>query len=158
MSSFIRNCLTFLNGHYIVSSYQPRWRVWVLCFFADISLDQSVWPSWRTCSVTCLQFLKIYIFYLFIHESHTERRREKQPSCREPDVGLDPRTPGPRPEPKVDRCSTTEPPRHPRGWSFGEFSSVLPKCGNNATFSAVHISWPIKSVLKWSRRLGVGHC
>ena len=30
-------------------------------------------------------------FYLFIHERH--RQREKQAPCREPDVGLDPRTP-----------------------------------------------------------------
>ena len=28
-----------------------------------------------------------------------------------PDAGLDPRTPGSRPGPKADRCSTTEPPR-----------------------------------------------
>ena len=30
------------------------------------------------------------------------RLREKQAPCREPDVGLDPRTPGSRPEPKAD--------------------------------------------------------
>ena len=49
-------------------------------------------------------------FYLFIHDSHTERererqrhrQREKQAPCREPDVGLDPGSPGSRPEPKVD--------------------------------------------------------
>ena len=39
-------------------------------------------------------FLKI----LFIHGRHRERvaetQREKQAPCREPDVGLDPRTPG----------------------------------------------------------------
>ena len=34
-----------------------------------------------------------YIFNLFIHERHTQRgRQEKQAPCREPDVGLDPRT------------------------------------------------------------------
>ena len=38
--------------------------------------------------------------YLFIHDRHEERERqrhrqgEKQAPCREPDVGLDPRTPG----------------------------------------------------------------
>ena len=37
------------------------------------------------------------------------RQREKQAPCREPDVGLDPRTPGPRPEPKSD----TQPLSHP---------------------------------------------
>ena len=30
------------------------------------------------------------------------RQREKQAPCREPDVGLDPRTVGSRPEPKAD--------------------------------------------------------
>ena len=42
-------------------------------------------------------FFKIFI-YLFIHERHTERerhrQREKQAPCREPNVGLDPRSPG----------------------------------------------------------------
>ena len=42
-------------------------------------------------------------FYLFIHERQRERegqrqrQREKQAPCREPDVGLDPRTPGSHP-------------------------------------------------------------
>ena len=48
-------------------------------------------------------------FYLFIHERHREReskrqrhrQREKQAPCREPDVGLDPGSPGSRPELKV---------------------------------------------------------
>ena len=39
--------------------------------------------------------------YLFIHDRHIERwrhrQREKQAPCREPDVGLDPATPGSRP-------------------------------------------------------------
>ena len=46
------------------------------------------------------------IFYLFTHDRHRERQRhrqrEKQAPCREPDVGLDPRTPGLRPEPKAE--------------------------------------------------------
>ena len=33
-------------------------------------------------------------------ERQTHRQREKQGPCREPDVGLDPGTPGPLPEPK----------------------------------------------------------
>ena len=40
------------------------------------------------------------------------RQRENPAPCREPDMGLDPRTPGPRPEPKT-RCSTTESPSCP---------------------------------------------
>ena len=53
--------------------------------------------------IFCIIFLKI----LFIHERHRERerqrhrQREKQAPCREPDVGLDPRTPGSRPGPKA---------------------------------------------------------
>ena len=47
------------------------------------------------------------IFYLFIHErdTHTQRQRhgqrEKQAPLREPDVGLDPGTPGSCPGPKA---------------------------------------------------------
>ena len=58
-------------------------------------------------------------FCLFIHERHRERRRrprqrEKQPPCREPDMGLDPRTPGSQPEPKADAQPLSHPgaPRH----------------------------------------------
>ena len=50
-----------------------------------------------------LEFL--YIFKRLIPERHREgqghRQREKQPPCREPDAGLDPRTLGSRPEPKA---------------------------------------------------------
>ena len=35
-------------------------------------------------------------------ERQRHRQKEKQASCREPDVGLDPRTLASRPEPKVD--------------------------------------------------------
>ena len=39
-------------------------------------------------------------------DTHTQRQRhrqrEKQAPCREPDVGLDPGTPGSCPEPKAD--------------------------------------------------------
>ena len=47
-------------------------------------------------------FEKKYFIYLFIHERDIERerqrhrQREKQAPCREPDVGLDPRSPGSR--------------------------------------------------------------
>ena len=47
-------------------------------------------------------------FYPFIHERYTQRerqrhrQREKQAPCREPDVGLDPGTPGSHSEPKAD--------------------------------------------------------
>ena len=48
-------------------------------------------------------------FYLFIHERQRQRQREKQAPCGEPDVGLDPRTPGSCPELKAD----TQPLSHP---------------------------------------------
>ena len=45
-----------------------------------------------------LVFFFFLRFYLFIHENtqrgERERQREKQAPCREPDVGLDPRSPG----------------------------------------------------------------
>ena len=42
-------------------------------------------------------------------EAETYEEEEKQASCREPDGGLDPGTPGSCPEPKVD----TQPLSHP---------------------------------------------
>ena len=35
-------------------------------------------------------------------ERERHRQREKQVPCRDPDMGLDPRTSGSRPEPKAD--------------------------------------------------------
>ena len=64
-------------------------------------------------------FLKILLIYSWETQRETERQRhrqrEKQAPCREPDVGLDPRSPGSYPEPKTDAL-TTEPPRHP--WTY----------------------------------------
>ena len=42
--------------------------------------------------------------YLFMRntERQRHRQRKKQTPCGEPDVGLDPRTPGSQPEPKAD--------------------------------------------------------
>ena len=42
-------------------------------------------------------------------ERQGHRQRKKQDPCREPDVGLDPRSPGSRPEPKAD----AQPLNHP---------------------------------------------
>ena len=63
-------------------------------------------------------FLRLY---LFINKRHTHtqrgrdiRQREKQAPCRKPDVGLDPRTPGPYPELKAE----AEPLSHPGIPSF----------------------------------------
>ena len=51
--------------------------------------------------------LFFFNFYLFMivtereRERQRHRQREKQAPCREPDVGLDPGTPGSRPGPKA---------------------------------------------------------
>ena len=42
-------------------------------------------------------------------EKQRQRRREKQAPCREPNVGLNPRTQGSRPEPKADAQSLRNP-------------------------------------------------
>ena len=59
-------------------------------------------------------FLK-NIFFIYSWETHRERQRygqrEKQAPCREPNVGLDPGTPGSCPEPKED----AQPLSHPGG-------------------------------------------
>ena len=51
---------------------------------------------------------------LFMRDTHTHtqrhrhRQREKQASCREPDAGLDPRSPGSHPRPQVaPNCCAT---------------------------------------------------
>ena len=46
-------------------------------------------------------------FYLSTYErgGHRKRQREKQAPCGEPDVGLDPGTPGSHPEPRRPSCS-----------------------------------------------------
>ena len=48
-------------------------------------------------------FIKDFV-YLFMRERERERDRqkEKQAPCREPNVGLNPMTPGSHPEPKTD--------------------------------------------------------
>ena len=57
-----------------------------------------------TCVSSSFHFLKDFI-YLFMKDTHRERQRhrqrEKQAPCREPYVGLDPRTLGSHPEPKA---------------------------------------------------------
>ena len=42
-------------------------------------------------------------------ESQRHRKREKHAPCREPDVGLDPRTRGSCPEPKADAQPLSHP-------------------------------------------------
>ena len=62
-------------------------------------------PARNLSSVSRATRVIFFRFYLFIHERHTERQRprqrEEQVPCREPNMGLDPRTLGSRPEPKA---------------------------------------------------------
>ena len=69
-----------------------------------------------------------------MRDTHThteaETQRQKQALSREPDVGLDPRTPGSRPEPKADAQLLSHPgmPRKPfliLGWVKGWPAEVL---------------------------------
>ena len=65
------------------------------------------------CDNSFLKFIFIFLKILFIYSSHTHthththtqrqrhRQREKQAPCWEPDVGLDPGTPGSCPGPKA---------------------------------------------------------
>ena len=72
------------------------------------------WGSWCYFEAPLFQmhwrqaFFFFLRFYLFIYERH--RQREKQAPCRESDAGLEPGTPGSRPEPKAD----AQPLSHPR--------------------------------------------
>ena len=80
--------------------------------------SHSTWP-FEIYFFHSFSFFKKY-FYLSIHERHTERSRctgrgrSRLAPCREPDVGLDPRTLGLRPEPRAD----AQPLRHPGAHSF----------------------------------------
>ena len=58
-------------------------------------------------------FFKIYLFIYSerVRERQRHRQREKQAPCREPDVGLDPVTPGSHPglQAALNRCATGAP-------------------------------------------------
>ena len=71
--------------------------------------------------------------YLFIHERHREREVETQAEGEagpwgEPDVGLDPRAWGSRPEPKADAQPPSHPPRHPYIFKYSSISIVYTHC------------------------------
>ena len=66
-----------------------------------------------TLQVTLLVFFTAH--YLFLRDTESERERqrhrqkEKQAPCKEPDVGLNPGTPGSRPKPKAGAQSLSHP-------------------------------------------------
>ena len=57
----------------------------------------------------CNFFFKILFIYSWDTERQRHRQKEKQAPCGEPDAGLDPRTPGSRPEQKVDAQPLSHP-------------------------------------------------
>ena len=57
----------------------------------------------------CFVFFKIYLFIQREKERQRLRQREKQAPCGEPDVGLNPGTPGPSPELKADAQPLSHP-------------------------------------------------
>ena len=90
---------------------------------------------WFALSLVCTQQMLLFFFkfegfflrfYLFIHrdkERQRHRQREKQASCREPDVGLDPRSPGSHPGLQV-AAKPTVPPGLPSSNKFSPFFSL----------------------------------
>ena len=86
----------------------------------------------------------IFLKILFIHERHTERQkhrqREKQAPCREPNVGLNPRTPGSYPEPKAD----TRPLNHPG--APNPKIILWDKCYSSVTWRWKEPCWVMNSV------------
>ena len=77
----------------------PSWRFQKHPPFLPLSSHpHPIWPPSYVSSLRKhISFFKDFI-YLFMRDTEGERprlrQREKQASCREPDVGLDPRTPG----------------------------------------------------------------
>ena len=70
----------------------------------------------------CLLFFRDFI-YLFMRDTEKERQRhrqrEKQAPCREPYMGLDPRTPGSHPGPKADAKPLSHP-GVPSNWNLNK--------------------------------------
>ena len=80
------------------------WRKRYLGYNIDrVSRGERSKENSRDFQPTWLVFILFFLtFYLFIHERHKNRQREKEASRREPDVGLNPRTLGSWAEPKAD--------------------------------------------------------
>ena len=58
-------------------------------------------------------------------ERQRHRQREKQAPSREPDAGLDPRTPGSHPEPKTDAQLLSHPGAPPMSYCLTLYLSIL---------------------------------
>ena len=87
----------------------------------------SLKENWYSTIVPGKRLFKKDFIYLFMREREREmqrhRQREKQPPCGEPDLGLDPRTPGLWTEPKANAQQLSHP--GAPSFSFLIFSQVL---------------------------------
>ena len=83
-------------------------------------------------------FLRFTYSWETYEERWRHRQKEKQTPCREPGVGLDPKTPGSRSEPKAD----TQPLSHPGYPSWVAFIKFvfLPKKKNSSLVASSFIS------------------
>ena len=73
-----------------------------------------------------VSFCVWFLAFGFHGERGRDRQREKEAPCREPDVGLDPRTLGSCPEPKADAQPRSHP-SAPHGQFFLLSSVAFPK-------------------------------
>ena len=87
----------------------------------------------------CSFFFKILFIYSWETERQRHRQREKQAPCRDPNVGLDPGTPGSHPGPKAG----TQPLSHPG----------IPICSFLYAVLVQLLSWGFYSHIKWTSQL-----
>jgi len=130
-------------------------------------LQNSCSPSSITWCALCGSVGFSFFFKDFIYLCERERMRERAWErggsegeadsllSREPDAGLNPGTPGPRPEPKAV-AQPTEPPRRPRNVNFKVYKSSGHQLNQVIKINAIHnrIKWyhfpPV--VNHWGRR------
>ena len=79
-------------------------------------------------------------------ERQRHRQREKQAPCREPDVGLDPRSPGSRPGPKAG----AKPLSHPGIPAMGDFDS-----GDHHHNREINVCVGLTPAIEWKLEPGV---
>ena len=83
-----------------------------------------------------LSLFKILLIYSW--QTQRERQREKQAPCREPDVGLNPRTPGPCPGRKAGTKLLSHPGTPPHPPQFSSYLSGYSFSASSAGFSPLH--------------------
>ncbi|XP_048962118.1 WD repeat, SAM and U-box domain-containing protein 1 isoform X2 [Canis lupus dingo] len=106
-------CGSVKDGSLVACAFSPNGNFFVT---GSSCGDITVWDDKMRClhsekahdlGITCCDFSSQPVsdfIYLFMREREMQRhrQREKQAPCREPDVGLDPGTPGSHPRPKAD--------------------------------------------------------